>query len=127
MTSETQTEVQSVMTSPIETVSRRATIREAATTMRDHGISALLAPGGETGIVTSTDVLGVVADGHDPDDVTVADVMTAPVESVKAEMRLGEAAAMMTNYGVKHMPVRGSDGEYVGMVSSTDIQEILGE
>ena len=127
MTSETRTEVQSVMTTPIETISRKGTVREAATIMRDRGISALLAPGGETGIVTSTDVLGVVADGRNPEDVAVSEVMTAPVESVKSGMRLGEAAAMMTNYGVKHMPVRDSEGEYVGMVSSTDIQEILGE
>ncbi|MEF8775467.1 MAG: CBS domain-containing protein [Haloarculaceae archaeon] len=127
MTTGTQTQVEAVMSQPIETISQRATVREAATRMREHDFSALLAPGGETGIVTSTDVLGVVADGRDPESVTVADVMTAPVESVTAEMRLGEAAAMMTNYGIKHMPVRDSDGDYVGMISSTDVQEVLGE
>ena len=113
------------MTTPVETIADDATVREATTVMREHGFNALLVPGGETGIVTSTDVLDVVVDGGDPASLTVGDVMTAPVESVSADLRLGEAAAMMTNYGINHLPVIGEDRDYVGMVSSTDLRETL--
>ena len=119
------TRVADVMTSPVETIGRGATVREAAAVMREHGFNALLVPGTDTGIVTSTDVLDVVADGDDPETAAVADVMTAPVESVTGDLRLGEAAAMMTNYGINHLPVIGDDRDYVGMVSSTDLRETL--
>lgn len=113
------------MTSPVETISSSATVREAATVMREGGFNALLVPGSQAGIVTSTDVLDVVVDGGDPETLTVDDVMTAPVESVTADLRLGEAAAMMTNYGINHLPVIGDDRDYIGMVSSTDLRETL--
>jgi len=117
--------VADVMTSPVETIEADASVREATTVMREHGFSALLVPGRDTGIVTSTDVLDVVVEGQDPATTTVGDVMTAPVESVTGDLRLGEAAAMMTNYGINHLPVIGDDRDYVGMVSSTDLRETL--
>lgn len=111
------------MTGSVATVSRDATVSEAASEMRDRNISSLLVPGGRTGIITSTDVLAAVADGRDPERTTVADVMTAPVESINVGLRLAEVAAMMTNYGINHIPVRDRDGDYVGIVSSTDLRE----
>lgn len=127
MTADTPTTVGDVMTTPMETVSATATIRTAASTMRNREINALLVPGGETGIVTSTDVLDAVAAGRDPESTTVGDVMTVPVESVTVDLQLSEAAAMLTNYCINHLPVRDSSGDYVGMVSSTDMRETLVE
>ena len=122
---ENERRVESVMTAPVETISATATVREAATVMREHDFNALLVPGGQAGIVTSTDVLDAVVEGEDPAALAVEDVMTAPVESVSSDLRLGEAAAMMTNYGINHLPVIGEDRDYVGMVSSTDLRETL--
>lgn len=123
MSTDPDDQVKDVMTSPLETISSSASVRDAARRMRDDDIKALLVPGGRTGIITSTDILDAVAEGTDPTGATVADLMTAPVESVHWDLRLGEAAAMMTNFGINHLPVRGSDGDYVGMVSSTDLRE----
>lgn len=125
MSDRSETRVESVMTTPVETIAADATVREAVTVMREHGFNALLVPGSETGIVTSTDILDVVVEGGDPETLTVGDVMTAPVESVTGDLRLGEAAAMMTNYGINHLPVIGDDRDYIGMVSSTDLRETL--
>ncbi|MFC7154644.1 cyclic nucleotide-binding/CBS domain-containing protein [Halomarina halobia] len=122
-----ETRVEAVMATPVETIASNATAREAAVVMRDHDINALLVPGVDAGIFTSTDLRDAIADGHDPDRCRVADVMTTPVESVTTDLRLGEAAAMMTTYGFNHLPVRDSDGDYVGIVSSTDIKERLAE
>lgn len=127
MNSDTETQVEAVMTTPVETISADATVREAATTMRAHEINSLLVPGAGAGIVTSTDVLDVVVDGRDPARCSVADVMTAGVEWVSTDLRLQEAAAMMTNFGINHLPVRDADGDYVGMVSSTDLRETFGD
>ena len=120
-----RTRVEAVMTSPVETIGSDATLREAARRMRDGGFSALLVPGATAGIVTSTDVLASVADGEDPEALTVGDVMTSPVETVTTRLALGEAAAMMTTFGIKHLPVVDDDGEHVGMLSSTDLTGVL--
>jgi IMP dehydrogenase len=53
--------------------------------------------------------------------VRVVDVMTAPVERVTTGVDLKEAAAMMTTYGIKHLPVTDNHGDYVGILSSTDL------
>ena len=113
------------MTASVATISRDATVSEAASTMRDRNISSLLVLGGETGIVTSTDVLEAVAEARDPERTHVEDLMTASVESINVGLRLQEVAAMMTNYGINHLPVRDKDGDYVGIVSSTDLRETI--
>jgi len=108
------------MTTPLETVSRDATVSEAAAKMRDAGVHALVVTTSPPSIVTSTDILEAVAEGRDTSTLTVAEIMTESVETVPATIRTGEAAAMMESLGVSHLPVReGSD--YVGMISSSDV------
>ncbi|SMP20128.1 CBS domain-containing protein [Halobellus salinus] len=113
------TPVRDVMSTPLVTITPDASVAEAASLMRDEGINALLVPTTEVGIVTSTDVIDTVAQGVDPADTPVSAVMTDAVETVPPGLRLTEAAAMMENFGISHLPV--VDDDFVGMVSSTDI------
>jgi IMP dehydrogenase len=113
--------VEELMSEPIITVSPETTVREAAQKMQDREINALFVPGAEAGIVTSSDIVGAVAEAADTTEITVGEVMTSPVERVPRSLPLGEAAAMMTNFGIKHLPVVDSDNDYVGIVSSTDV------
>ena len=117
--------VRDVMSSPLVTISKRSTLREAAVKMRDEDVSALFVPGSSAGIVTTTDVVAAVADGLDLSTVTVTERMTAPVERVTTGQDLSAAAAMMTNFGIKHLPVVDDDGDYVGMISTTDLTTAL--
>jgi CBS domain-containing protein len=121
MATDSPTLVSEVMSTPLETISRSATVREAVEQMRGEDINGLFVPGSNPGIVTTTDVLDVVAAGDDIDGVTVEEVMTAPVERVTTDVEMTEAAAMMTTYGIKHLPVTDDHGDYVGMISSTDL------
>jgi CBS domain-containing protein len=118
-----RTRVADVMSTPLETIGADAPLREVARRMRDKDISALVVTTGGGCIVTQSDVVGAVADGRDPEATTVRDVMTEDVETVTPDLMMQEVAAMMTMYGVKHLPV--VDDDYVGMVSSTDIAEHL--
>jgi IMP dehydrogenase len=113
--------VADVMSTPLETISANATLQTAAKQMREDDISGLFIPGSTAGIVTMTDVVDAVAAGEDPAEIEVADVMTAPVERVTTDVELNQAAEMMTTYGIKHLPVIDDHGDYVGMVSSTDV------
>ncbi|OTF06198.1 CBS domain-containing protein [Halorubrum sp. SD612] len=118
-----RTRVADVMSTPLETLGADAPLRDAARRMRDDDISALVVTTGGGCIVTQSDVVGAVADGLDPETTAVRDVMTEDVETVTPDLMMQEVAAMMTMYGVKHLPV--VDDDYVGMVSSTDVAEHL--
>jgi CBS domain-containing protein len=115
-----QTRVKEVMSEPLETISRDATVGEAAAEMREKGISALVVTTSPPSIITSTDVLDAVADGRDAASLSVTEIMTESVETVPPNLQTAEVAAMMVSLGINHLPVKdGSD--YVGMVSSTDL------
>ncbi|WP_336359894.1 CBS domain-containing protein [Haladaptatus sp. ZSTT2] len=115
--------VRDVMSTPLETISKGATIREAAQQMREKDISALVVETTPRAIISSTDVLDAVASGRDISKLTVADVMTTNVETATPNLYMEEVAAMMTSYGIKHLPV--VDDDYVGMISSTDVMAYL--
>ncbi len=107
------------MSTPLETIGADEPLRGAARRMADDDISALVVTTGGGCIVTQSDIIGAVAADRDLDEAVVRDVMTENVETVTPDLMMEEVAAMMTMYGVKHLPV--VDDDYVGMVSSTDV------
>ena len=116
-----RTRVSDIMSTPLETIGADEPLREAARRMHADGISALVVTTGGGCIVTQSDIIGAVAEARDIDSTTVRDVMTENVETVTPDLMMEEVAAMMTMYGVKHLPV--VDDDYLGMVSSTDVAE----
>jgi len=125
MPTKTKQTVEELMSEPIITVSPDISVKQAAMKMRDREINALFVPGTEAGIVTSSDIVAAVAEAADTAEVTVGEVMTSPVERVPRSLPLGEAAAMMTTFDIKHLPVVDEDNDYVGIISSTDITMVL--
>lgn len=123
MSSPERVTVKDVMSTPLETISKDATVMDAAQRMRAKDINALVVETTPRAIISSTDVLDAVADGHDVSKLRVADVMTTDVETATPDLYMEEVAAMMTNYGIKHLPV--VDDDYVGMISSTDVTAYL--
>ncbi|UPV74170.1 CBS domain-containing protein [Halorussus limi] len=119
MSSTDRPTVEDVMSAPLETISKDATVREATQQMREKDINALVVKTTPRAIISSTDVLDAVAEGRDTAELQVADVMTTDVETATPDLYMEEVAAMMTTYGIKHLPV--VDDGYVGMVSSTDV------
>jgi len=111
--------VRDVMSTPLETIAKDATVQEAAQRMREKDINALVVPTTPRAIISSTDVLDAVAAGRNLSELQVADVMTTDVETASPDLYMEEVAAMMSTYGIKHLPV--VDDDYVGMISSTDV------
>lgn len=58
--------------------------------------------------------------------LTAADLMTQPAVTIAPEDSVAEAARRMHNYGIKHLPVVGPDGELVGIVSRIDLLAVFG-
>ena len=121
MSSGPETPVREIMSTPVETISPETRVTEAAAKMRDEELSALLVTTAPPSIVTTTDMLDVLASGASA-DATVADVMTESVETVPPELEVRRAAEMMMTYGISHLPV--VDDDYRGIVSSTDITRL---
>lgn len=119
-----ETRINEIMSSPVETISSDASASDAAAKMRAQNINALLVTTSPPSIITSTDILDAVSEGEDTTELVVSDLMTKSVETVPPTLGVQEAAAMMTTFGISHLPVVDG-GDYVGMISSTDITETL--
>jgi CBS domain-containing protein len=123
MNAQNRVTVEDVMSSPLEMISKDATVMDAAKRMREKDINAFVVRTSPRAIISSTDVLDAVAEGRDISELTVEDVMTTDVETATPGLYMEEVAAMMTTYGIKHLPV--VDDDYVGMISSTDVTAYL--
>lgn len=95
---------------------------EVAARMRFHEVGALLVfyRGVLQGIVTERDLVSAVAEGADPATATVERYMTRDPVTVTPDTDVAEAAALMLNLGVRHLPVV-EDGQVVGMLSARDL------
>jgi acyl dehydratase/CBS domain-containing protein len=118
--------VSEVMSDTVETVVPDAVITDVATRLRGAGIGSLVVvrDGRPVGIVTREDLVGVIADGADPDRTVVADVMSAPLVTVEADLPVESAAGTIREHGIKHLPVT-EDDRLVGVVTATDLSYYL--
>ena len=99
------------------------TVLQAANLMNDLNIGGVVVLDGDrlAGIFTERDVLRrVVAQELDPATTPVAEVMTTPVITCPPDLSLEDCAALMTQRGVRHLPVQDRTG-LVGVVSIRDL------
>ena len=79
------------------------------------------------GILTDRDiVVGLIAMGISPDGVTVGDVMTPSLVTIREDQGVYEAIQVMERYGVKRLPVMDRNDRLIGIVSASDLMELLG-
>jgi signal-transduction protein with cAMP-binding, CBS, and nucleotidyltransferase domain len=100
-------------------------VTDALETMRRRYISSLIVnlsdKNPEFGILTSTDICDkIVAQGQNPGELKVQDVMTSPVITVSPDMPIIECAKIMSENRFHHLPVADKSGNIVGMISATD-------
>ena len=117
------TEAAALMTEPVLTVEPSARLPEIAEAMRSQGINSIVAVDDgcrPVGILTSTDFVGVVADGAR--DGTVGDHMTEAVVTTSSDTPARAVAELMCEHDISHVPVV-ENGEAVGLVSATDLTE----
>lgn len=120
--------VASIMTDPILTAEPDENAGELAEGMVELGIKSVAVTDGARhpeGIITSTDYLRMAAEGVDPGETTVEEWMTSDTVTMLANRRIDEAAGLMREHGISHLPIVDGDGEAVGIVSATDLTEYL--
>jgi CBS domain-containing protein len=102
------------------------TVRDAAKMMSDKNVGAVavLDSGRLVGIFSERDLMKrVVAAGLNPENTTVANVMTKNIVATKPTDDINDALQKMHSLGCRHLPVVES-GNLVGMVSLRDLLEV---
>ncbi len=107
----------------VATVERKTTVLDAAKTMNQRRIGAVVVRDGDrvVGIFTERDILNrVVAAGKDPKTTPVGEVMTSPMACCRRDTSLAGCKSVMGQKRIRHLPVV-EDGKLYGMISVGDI------
>lgn len=107
---------------------------DAAQLMRKHHVGDLVVVEEKdgsrrpVGVVTDRDiVVEVVAAGVNPEALTVGDIMSPEVATVREGEGLFEALRYMRDKGVRRMPVVDREGALAGILTLDDLLELLAE
>lgn len=115
----------------IVTVSAAASIREAASTMRDQHVGALAvtdpySPDRVIGIVTDRDlVLELLATGRPAEGLSIGTVCSTELAGVPATASVHDAVQAMQRSGTRRLLVMGPDDAVVGLVSIDDLVDAV--
>jgi CBS domain-containing protein len=111
-----------VMRTRVVTVEPADSARLAVLRMLEEGVGsvAVCDSGRLVGIFTERDVLALAGDGTDLETVRVGDVMTREPITVDADVQVLDAARLMGERRIRHLPV--VQGEHLlGMVGIRDV------
>ncbi len=112
-----------IMTTEVETGEPDTTLEEIAAMMRDGDVGAIpIVEDDElVGIVTDRDiVVRCIAEGKDPAETTVEDVLSEDLETATPDMDVEEAARIMSRRQIRRLPVV-EENRLIGIVSLGDI------
>ncbi|MEY7849209.1 CBS domain-containing protein [Natrarchaeobius sp. A-rgal3] len=129
-----------IMVTDVVTASADASVSDAATLMDDERVSSVVVTrdGAPVGIVTEGDFATTLCERSDVGNLELADVMSAPLETVSPDSSVVDAVSLLRADGIEHLPVvadsrKGStettasrttnddDGELVGILTTTEL------
>lgn len=116
--------VESVMRTDVTTVLDHDSVYRVRLIINQQRVKAVPVVDGARrviGIVTMNDLFALTLANVEQ----VRTVMTSPVRTVAADAPVSELVALMTEHGVRHVPVVAADGTLAGIVSRTELIEIL--
>lgn len=105
-------------------------VTELAKQMRDETVGSVVITNGNSpvGIVTDRDLTTrVVAENGSGDALTAEDVMTSDITWADADIGLYEAGELMSEHGIRRLPICNDSDELCGIISADDIIELLAD
>ena len=118
------TQVSDIMTPEVQVIEPQESLRRAALLMQELDVGALPVCDGDRllGMITDRDItVRGVADGLDPDQACVSDVMSGDVQFCTEDQDAQEVMHMMGDKQVRRLPVVDMDKKLVGIVSLGDM------
>jgi uncharacterized protein (DUF427 family)/CBS domain-containing protein len=116
--------VADLMRAAVVSVERDAHLAAVAYLMRRAGETALVVVNDTEqrtplAVITDTDVAQAIADGRDPNEVRISDLVHRDPITVSPDASLVRAATVMVSAGIRHLPVVADD-RLLGIVDISD-------
>ncbi len=115
-------------------IEEERSVTEAAVVMREYHVGDVVIVRMEygkqipVGILTDRDIaLGIVANGTDPDSVSVGDAMSFNLTTVAEDDDLMHVIEVMRENGIRRVPVIDSSEALVGILTVDDLLDLLSE
>jgi len=116
------------MTQDVRTISRETTASTIARVFAEDDIGSAVVTSpemkGVLGIVTKSDIMHQVAIDADISSISVGSFMSTPVVTVTGDKSIREAATLMREHSIQHLPVVDDD-ELVGILTTTNLAHYL--
>jgi CBS domain-containing protein len=114
--------VREIMTRKVRTITPNSSLKQAASVMTKLRIGSLIVMDRSRplGIITEGDISRAIAKGLDPTKDRVMSITSKPLITIAGDLRVEEAARVMTSAGVKKLPVV-EKGKLIGIITQTDI------
>jgi signal-transduction protein with cAMP-binding, CBS, and nucleotidyltransferase domain len=120
-----------IMTEKLESINMLNTAQEAAAKMADKNVGSLVVlddSGKALGIVTERDLARrVCTTDKSSNSITVGQIMSSPVITVRLDYSLEEAADVMIERKVRHILVLDENTEPAGIITPTDLVAYIKE
>jgi len=114
----------------VVTASPDTSVTDLAATVRDENVGSVVVTddGTPVGIVTDRDLaVRALADGDGGTDSTAEDVMSGDLVTIDRGHGFYEAADLMSDHGVRRLPVCDADGELAGIITADDLSELIAD
>ncbi len=114
----------------VVSASPETAVPELAQHMRDENVGSVVVTSDNvpTGIVTDRDLTTrVLAEETASTDQTAEDVMSSDLCAVGPDAGFYEAAQVMSENGVRRLPVCDENDELVGIITADDLTELLAD
>jgi predicted transcriptional regulator len=113
----------------IFSVQEDATVYEVARYLREHqvrSVGVMDTAGQLAGVVSHSDIANkVAAENKCPAWMHVSEIMSRGLVIVRPEMALDECLRLMEKHSVFHLLVVEESGRYLGMISVTDLLQVI--
>lgn len=124
-----------VCTPDVVATERDTRVSEAARLMHTHHVGSLvvvddLSPGKRrvVGMLTDRDItVAVVAAEQDPHRTRVGEIMSKDVVAARVEDSVLDLLELMRRKRVRRLPIIGSQGELIGILTLDDVMSVVAE
>jgi len=121
--------LKSIMIEDITALPSTASVLDAAKFMTDMNVGSVIVTDDDrpSGMITDRDVVAkVIAQGKDSSTTRISEIMVSPVVSITEDKDIVDATQLMSNHGIRRLPITNTGGKLVGVVSLDDVLVQLG-
>ncbi len=122
--------IEGLARSDVVTAHEDESVRDLASTMDDSHVGSVVITDDDEpiGIVTDRDLATrVIGDGMDPAETTASDVMSEEPTTVEHTAGFYKATELMSEHGVRRLPVCDDNGKLTGIITADDLNELLAD